>query len=347
MYGTSLQYETPGSDTGSKPVSIIYALPSKTLSSSSFKPKGIVLLLHACTHNAYKFFSQSVDCTDCVGLSEELQISRWVLDQGYVAMAVTCFDDKSGCWGDAVDLRRIQLVLDNFVRKTHPDLFDVPSPRVFAVGASSGGAMAARLLVGGVVEAALVMVMGLPQTLLERLLQQQQSNDAPMRSLYLAPMVKDLGTTGKNQANYQFLTHEMVAHPNIKLKVQLDESSCRALPVTVDYLWRRVPGMTHDEARIIVETLIVGKHLDSVTHLLILDPTRSPWRDLLRSKNQSALPTLSQVVGNGRITQQSLPLLTFDLTPGRSPLAKALHRAWAFHEYCSESLAPAFALFEQ
>jgi hypothetical protein len=37
----------------------------------------------------------------------------------------------------------------------------------------------------------------------------------------------------------------------------------------------------------------------------------------------------------------------FDLTTGVSPLAKALHRAWAYHEHCSEAVHPAIALFEK
>ena len=37
---------------------------------------------------------------------------------------------------------------------------------------------------------------------------------------------------------------------------------------------------------------------------------------------------------------------TFDLTPTISPLAKALHRAWAMHEYCSESVEHALDFFE-
>ena len=34
------------------------------------------------------------------------------------------------------------------------------------------------------------------------------------------------------------------------------------------------------------------------------------------------------------------------LGPGVSPLAKALHRAWAFHEYCSGVIDPALDFFE-
>ena len=37
---------------------------------------------------------------------------------------------------------------------------------------------------------------------------------------------------------------------------------------------------------------------------------------------------------------------TFDLTPGISPLAKALHRAWAMHEYCSETVNHSLNFFE-
>ncbi|KAG7351865.1 hypothetical protein IV203_007913 [Nitzschia inconspicua] len=358
VYGIALEYENDRKehvavDDDASPISIVYALPSISLPPPHHK--GIVFLLHGCTHNSYKFFSPTQNCAKCVGLSEELQMSRWVLEQGYIALAVTSYDRKSGCWGNVNDTRRIRKALHEFIHTTHPELFkgNNAQPKIIAVGASSGGAMAGRLLAAGMVDAALVMVMGLPQKLLETLLEKQRDPTATMKHLYLAPMVKDEGTAKTCRSNYQFLSQHIQQHPTTKLQVMLDETSCQPLPVTTEYLWSRVPGMTKEAAQILVDTLVEAQHVDPTTKLLVLDPTQSLWRDVVTAKNQNIPASLLQTENWNQKNAVPIPSQTqllwerFDLTPGRSPLAKALHRAWAFHEYCSESLAPAFQLFEQ
>ena len=103
---------------------------------------------------------------------------------------------------------------------------------------------------------------------------------------------------------------------------------------------------------------------------MIVDPTKSNWRDLLLQQQQQDATTKDGMVTipQSLQQQQQQPLVfakklsttttttksnnvllwgTFDLTPGMSPLAKALHRAWAMHEYCSESISPALDFFEQ
>jgi hypothetical protein len=362
VFGIALEYDDDLDNKGSlddrvsHSISVVYALPDIP---SSFM-KGIVLLLHACTHNAYKFFSPSEQCPKCIGLSEELEISRWVLEHGYVALAVTSSDLKSGCWGDASDVRRIQRVLDEFLHATHPNLFTLNGntnrPIVYAVGASSGGTMAARLLAEDVVDAALVMVMGLSHQLLDKLVHGNQSSAtaSKTKSLYLAPMINDKGTAQRSRDNFQYLSQYIQDHPSTNVRVILDETSCQSIPVTADYLSSRVPGMTQEAAEIIVESLLEAKHLDRNTHLLIVDPTQSQWRKLLTARSQQIPLSLLQAASQNVQPQTSVHppnqdmLLwdTFDLTPGKSSLAKALHRAWAFHEYCSESLSPAFTFFE-
>ncbi|KAL3918417.1 MAG: hypothetical protein SGILL_004246 [Bacillariaceae sp.] len=309
-----------------------------------------------------KFFSPSPKCQDCIGLAEELQIVRLVLERGYVAIAVTGVDQKSGCWGDHPDVDRVQHVLTEFTTTACPDAFHKDtSPVVYAIGASSGGAMAARLLANGVVEGASVMVMSLSQKLQEKVAH-VLSDASTKKSLYLAPMIRDKGTAKKVRQNHEyFLFQQKRLHAKKSLNVVLDETSCEPLPVTTDYLWKRVSGMTKEAASIIVDTLLNdAKHLDPTTRMLTVDPTRSNWRDFVLRKNvdehgkQYIPKSLSQVkelksksVGLKQGNADMLLWDAFDLTPGRSTIAKALHRAWAFHEYCSESVPMALDLFEQ
>ena len=122
-------------------IEVVYALPKNTNNL-----KGIVLLLHACTHNALKFFSPNDSCPSCLGLSEELRIVRLVLSRGYAALAVTCHNTKSGCWSDA-DLPRLDVALDTFQTQILPTT--IPKNHIIAIGASSGGHMAAKVVAEG------------------------------------------------------------------------------------------------------------------------------------------------------------------------------------------------------
>ena len=371
--------------------------------SRTTQTRGIVVLLHACTHNALKFFSPSPDkCPSCVGLSEELRLARIVLERGYVALAVTAGGGGGGCWRGAADSVRIRRAVHEFLRM-HQSTASAPVT-VYAIGASSGGTMAAALVADKIAQSAAVMVMGLRDPLLDRLLATGAETGAdtnadadttttttttPLRNkLYLAPMTRDKGTAQRARKNYQYVTekqHVLTTDKNgngKNLEIVLDETSCVPLPVTPNYLWSRVPGMTLEAAGIVVDVLVHRGHLDAGTHLLLIDPTKSNWRDYLlvqtpqpqpprgaavsadAGKNNERLPPpvpaslmlLQQQnkndIDNDAVRQPpppSSPMLlwgTFDLTPGLSPLAKALHRAWAFHEYCSEAVGPALDFFE-
>ena len=88
----------------------------------------------------------------------------------------------------------------------------------------------------------------------------------------------------------------------------------------------------------LIEVLREASHMDNDTQLLIVDPTKSNWRDLLLEKEaQTGAVVSSNAFYHGK----------FALQPGYSPLAKALHRSWAFHEYCSEVVIPALEFFEE
>lgn len=312
-----------------KPVEVV------TAANPSPSARGIVLLLHACTHNALKFFSSSPECPDCVGLSEELRITRLVQQRGYIPIAVTAADTRSGCWSNN-DLPRLKLVIQTVQSefKRLDTRRDLQLP-VFAIGASSGGYMAAKVAAAGLADAALVMVMGLRQGLQQQLLQFKPP-------LYLAPMPRDEATWNKNRDNYKALVtagytssqrNDHSSTNTNRVRITLDETSCVSLPVTEDYLIERVPGMEKEDAIRIVMALQEEGHLGKENAMFIRDPTVSDWRNVLLAMDPDAG---SESVLWGR----------FPLARGRSPLAKAFHRAWAFHEYCSEAVIPAFEFFE-
>eukprot|EP00585_Thalassiosira_rotula_P000892 CAMPEP_0196161024 /NCGR_PEP_ID=MMETSP0910-20130528/47124_1 /TAXON_ID=49265 /ORGANISM="Thalassiosira rotula, Strain GSO102" /LENGTH=148 /DNA_ID=CAMNT_0041425965 /DNA_START=578 /DNA_END=1024 /DNA_ORIENTATION=- len=111
--------------------------------------------------------------------------------------------------------------------------------------------------------------------------------------------------------------------------VILDGTTCGSIPVTTAYLIQRVPGMTTKASEELISGLKRAGHIDPSSDMLRVDPTRSDWRSIVSPTNSTHW------------------LDEFDLKPGYSPLAKALHRAWAFHEYCSEAVIPALRFFEK
>ena len=308
---SGVELQIPSPKPNEDPIQVVYP----TTTNTNTRWKGLVLMLHACSHSALKFFSPSQStCPNCVGLSEELRIIRIVIEQGYFPVAVSSINRKNGCWSNR-DVSRIEAVLEHELFQRYQKEQDGSTAMdVFGIGASSGGAFAAELLTRNIVQGALVMVMSLSNEVVNKL----RTSPKP---IYFAPMPRDKSTMTKVIKNYHDLE-------SVKDFAVLDRTTCGSLPVTNHYLVQRVPGMTVAAADQLISTLKEANHIDSASDMLIIDPTRSDWRNVASPKNSTHW------------------LDTFALKPGYSPLAKALHRAWAFHEYCSEAVVPAIRLFE-
>ena len=241
-----------------KLIEVVYAEPASY-------SKGLVILLHACTHNALKLFSPSPACDDCVGLSEEIRMVRLILERGYTAVAISS-NNEGGCWSSKADLPRIETLLQN-------NRFNIYR-RIIAVGASSGGYMAAELLAAKKVQASLVMVMGLSSQLISKLsflLKNDYHNNLPI--LYLAPMPNDKGTTKRVIQN-----HKNLSNGSSSFLIALDTTTCVFLPLTPKYLLQRVPCMIINDAENTCEELKENKYLHSITNIFLKKTTNSQWR---------------------------------------------------------------------
>ena len=214
--------------------------------------------------------------------------------------------------------------------------------------------MAAQLVAHGVIDKGVVMVMGLGPKVVTQLKELHQQRErqhnrdnggkASSPKLYLAPMPRDKGTTRKATENYQALCTNCPSaqHPSRNSEADwiiLDTTHCTSLPVTVEFLMQRVPCMNVEAATQVIQALLEAKHMAKDSQELVVDPTRSNWRDLLLLQEEKKATSS----GSNAFYYHD----KFALQPGYSPLAKALHRAWAFHEYCSEVVAPALEFFEQ
>ena len=314
-----IELQIPSPIPGQDAIQVVFASSTATDNLSAISAsKGLVLLLHACSHSALKFFSPSPQCPGCVGLSEELRIVRLVLERGYTPVAISCIDQRRRCWSEPRDIPRIQHVFKHSLFAN----YQRSNGRVFSIGASSGGAFAANLVNRQMAQAAVVMVMSLSNEEVTKL----KNNPKP---IYFAPMPRDKATMKRVIQNYQDLHNIANSNGNSKQKVILDTQTCDSLPVTPSYLIQRVPHMTEEAAISLVSKLKSAGHISLSSNMMNIDPTTSNWRDIISPTNSTHW------------------LGQFALKPGYSSLAKALHRAWAFHEYCSEVIVPALAFFEQ
>lgn len=135
-------------------------------------------------------FAMPLTCPNCVGLSEELRIVRLVIESGYIPIAISSIDCKSGCWSAARDVVQIEAVLKHssitqFIKMTRSEDGSNITQCIIAIGASSGGAFAAELGSRDIVDSALIMVMSLSNGGVTKLL-----TNSP-KSIYLAPMPRD------------------------------------------------------------------------------------------------------------------------------------------------------------
>lgn len=298
---------------GSSHTEIVYSLPSNTNDI-----KGIALLLHACGHGGRNFFSRSESCDTCNGLSEEMRITRILQSKSLAVLAVTSSNRKDGCWRDE-DADHIKNTLELFKASHHIEQ-TIP---VLALGTSSGGIFAAQLAVRKLVNAAVVGVMSLGPQLTTKWVNMEGTKPP----IYFAPMPRDTETVAKVETDYQAM--------NGQGPVVLDRETCQSRPVDASYLNERVPGLTMSQAQAITNSLTETGHIDAITGLLVKDPTSTTglgannWKSVLQSSCAS----------QGCLENQSLEV-------GVSPLAKALNRAWAFHEYCSEVTLKALGFFE-
>ncbi len=107
------------------------------------KPTGVVLFGHGCHHSAGDLWPPTPACAACLGLPEESRLRRAALRRRLAVVAVSSLD-RAGkrCWGEVKKDggAAVAAIAREVVRRE--GLEGLP---VFAVGASSGGALALAL----------------------------------------------------------------------------------------------------------------------------------------------------------------------------------------------------------
>jgi len=267
--------------------------------------QGIMFVAHACTHSAYDFWPPSPHCAACIGLAEEVAIVQASVSKEFAVIAMSSLDRQSGCWGDgdiAGVVSAVQAVQKEYALEHIP---------VFALGCSSGGrfvwklAQISNLFNGIVVQSMSLDIM-------------RASSRAQLRQVPVVfnPMSRDSHTLRQVRSNMDMLVSSGYHIGDIVFQ------ECQPLPVTSSYLVKRLwfLHITFQEADLVISALEEAGHLSRDTGMLLKDPTNTNnnWRAVLIE--HLPVDLMSRLV----------------LTRGKSPLAKVLHRAWAFHEYCAD-----------
>ena len=61
-------------------------------------PVGVLFLAHGCNHRATDFFPKTTSCSSCIGLPEEVRISKDALAAHLAVIAISSVDEDSRCW---------------------------------------------------------------------------------------------------------------------------------------------------------------------------------------------------------------------------------------------------------
>ena len=142
--------------------------------------KQILFVAHGCQHSATDFWAPTAQCPQCLGLPEEVRITKQALEEGFAVIAISSNDrDFSRCWNFDVDGPRVKVAIERF-RAAH-GLQDLP---LVAFGASSGGAFVLQLAAIMPVAAVVSQIMAIPPSMLP----------SPMPPTLFVHMAKDQRT---------------------------------------------------------------------------------------------------------------------------------------------------------
>lgn len=284
--------------------------------------RGVVLLLHGCSHAATHWFPHSPGCADCIGLPEEVRITASVLRHGFVPLAVSSTDKQHRCWRTAMtdlaskaDYIRVRTALaDVFSRD--PALAMRP---IFAVGVSSGGVFATSLplLFNNMSGVNSIVSSGIssqwPETQTSA---RSVSGNAYPPVVFTHMGVLDSGTAVAVSAAMAGLS---------RCSIPSAQFTVRPMLVTPLYLLQAMPqwplSLVERVTKALQDVDILGPSFK-----LLRNPRQSDWRSALDAPLKIELAQLGD-----------------NLVADLSPLSEELNRAWGAHEITADYFEDAFA----
>lgn len=282
-------------------------------------PRGLLFLAHGCQHSATDFWPQSPKCTQCIGLPEEVRITRFALHAGWAVVAMSSTDRTfSRCWSFEEDGPVVASALKTL--RAAQGLDGVP---LAAMGASSGGAFVLQLpqLTLGL-QAVVSQIMAIPP----QMLMAQESQPFPP-ALFIH-MERDGRTSAMVEKCVAKLT---------KNGLKAAQIQAPSLPIDDAFFSSRISGLSGHASQRLRHALERASLLDGQGKLRD-DPRRSDWREAVRGAS-GAPPLAEQLPGVA-------PGQADSLQPDASALAEELNVAWAMHEITADFMPQTFAWIE-
>ncbi len=278
--------------------------------------KGLLFLAHGCNHGAIDFWPQSPACTQCIGLPEEVRISKEALQAGWAVVAMSSADRSfSRCWDFNTDGPAVAGALAKF-RQAH-GLNELP---LAAMGASSGGAFVLQLPQAVPGMAAVVsQIMAIPPQMLI------SQDNQPFPPALFVHMARDTRTSALVDKCVRKLKQNGFKAASIEVP---------PLAITDDYFASRIAGLGGATSQRLRRVLDKASLLDGAGKLLD-DPRRTPWRDAVRAASGLA----EQLPGVA-------PGVTDSLQADESAVAEELNVAWAAHEITADYMRQTLAWIE-
>jgi len=275
--------------------------------------KGLLFLAHGCNHGAIDFWPRSPACAQCIGLPEEVRITRDALQAGWAVVAMSSSDRaRSRCWNFDIDGPAVAGALGKL--REAQGLAGYP---LAALGASSGGAFVLQLpqLVPGM-RAVVSQIMAIPP---QMLISQGYQPFPPVLFLHMA---RDARTAA------------LVDKCLRKLKASgLKAAAIEVPPLAIDdsFFAHRIASLGTATSQRLRRVLDKAGLLDAAGKL-IDDPRGSAWRDAVRG----ASGLLEQLPGIA-------PGVADSLQADESAVAEELNVAWAAHEITADFMAQTLA----
>lgn len=277
-------------------------------------PEGVLLVFHGCSHSATDWWDQQGSCPQCIGLPEEKRIVATAVARRYVVVAFSSQDRRSRrCW-DVVPPPRITADM----QKTKNTVVAIVKREgweklpLFALGASSGGALAALIPFHLKLQGSCVQIMAVPAEVYKGA---GAAVAYPFPPMLFVHMVRD-GATGAGVAqDVAVLTAEGIAAKAIAVAPR---------PLTPSFFSDRISNVTVESSKQIFDALQTAG-LTEANGLLKQDPRRTgdEWRAALKP----------HVEGQ-------------DLRPDLGAIPEELNLAWAGHEIVSDTTDEMLDWFE-
>jgi len=329
-------YETLGKD-----AEVVWQKPAGAV-------KGVLLVFHGCSHSATDWWPKSAACPKCIGLPEEVNITRVALHRGYALVALSSAARNSHkCWHasaplhhpqDTKDVANAKAIVSTLLPREGLD--KVP---LYGMGASSGGAFVLVAAMGSVKFAALCsQIMAAPEQLLGDYL--AHCEGAAKAKAEGKPHTAQAGLEGDTKREYHPFPPTLFVHmprdgytatlvrenvQTLKDKgVAAKEIAVSATPLTPTYLAETCrPEISVEQSQAIFEEF-KAKGLIDAKGELTQDPRAANWRDVITQSKT--------IPGNLHIRMQ----------PDASGISEELNLLWAGHEIISTTTHDMLDWFE-